>query len=107
MDSIYTELMKIFPQMNTVLVSGIYVFARIIGFFRLAPVFNKKEVPGMIKICLALLFTVIITPFVKPENMLGTQDSFILSILSLNVKSKFKISISSFSFVDFSKFVGL
>ena len=81
MDSIYTELMKIFPQMNTVLVSGIYVFARIIGFFRLAPVFNKKEVPGMIKICLALLFTVIITPFVKPENMLGTQDSFILSIL--------------------------
>ena len=81
MDTIYAELMKLFPTMNTALASGIYVFARVMGFFRLAPVFNKKEIPGMVKICLALLFTFLVTPFLKPETMAGTQDSFVLSIL--------------------------
>ena len=81
MDTIYVELMKLFPTMNTALASGIFVFARLMGFFRLAPVFNKKEIPGMVKICLALLFTFIVTPFLKPETMAGTQDSFVLSIL--------------------------
>ncbi len=81
MDLIYAELMKMFPILNTALASGIYVFARLMGFFRFAPVFNKKEIPGMIKICLALLFTIIMTPFLRPDTMAGTQDSFVLSIL--------------------------
>ena len=81
MDTIYVELMKMFPQLNASLAAGIYVFARLMGFFRFAPVFNKKEIPGMIKICLALLFTIIITPFLSPATLAGTQDSFILSIL--------------------------
>ncbi len=81
MDLFFAELMKLFPNMNAVLVSGIYVFARIVGFFRFAPVFNKKEIPGMVKICLALLFTIIITPFLNPQTLAGTEDSLILSIL--------------------------
>jgi len=80
MDTIYVELMKLFPHLNAVLAGGIYVFARITGFFRFAPVFNRKEIPGMVKICLALLFTVIITPFLAPETLTGTNDSFVLSI---------------------------
>ena len=81
MDTIYVELMKMFPHLNASLAAGIYVFARLIGFFRFAPVFNKREIPGMIKICLALLFTVIMTPFLSPATLAGTQDSFVLSIL--------------------------
>ena len=81
METIYVELMKMFPHLNAALATGIYIFARLLGFFRFAPIFNKKEVPGMIKICLALLFTFIIGPFLRPDTLAGTTDSFILSIL--------------------------
>ncbi len=81
METIYVELMKMFPHLNAALATGIYIFARLLGFFRFAPIFNKKEVPGMVKICLALLFTFIIGPFLRPDTLAGTTDSFILSIL--------------------------
>lgn len=81
METLLAELVKFFPEMNTVLASGIYVFARLLGFFRFSPIFNRKEIPGMVKISLALILTIVITPIVRPETMLGTQDSLILSIL--------------------------
>ncbi|MBO5434410.1 flagellar biosynthetic protein FliR, partial [bacterium] len=81
METIYVELMKLFPHINVSIASGSYVFARLLGFFRFAPVFNRKELPGMIKISLVLLLTAIITPFLKPETMVGTSDSFALSLL--------------------------
>lgn len=80
MDQILAEIAKIFPQLNTALASGIYVFARMIGFFRFAPVFNRKEVPGLVKIGLAFLMTIVVTSLVKPPSM-GMEDSLILSIL--------------------------
>ncbi len=80
MEQILAELGKLFPQLNTALAAGIYVFARMLGFFRFAPVFNRKEVPGLIKIGLAFLMTIVITALVKPSSM-GTEDSLILSIL--------------------------
>lgn len=82
MDNILAELMKMFPVLNTMLGAGIMVFARLIGFVRLAPVFNRKEIPGMVKICLCLIMTIVITPFVKSDLML--MNSFFLSIL-LNI----------------------
>lgn len=83
MDAIITELMKMFPALNTMLAAGIMVFARLMGFIRLAPVFNRKEIPSLVKLALCLLLTIIITPFVKTEN-LAVMDSFVLSIL-LNI----------------------
>lgn len=83
MDNIISELMKMFPMLNASLAAGIMVFARLIGFMRLAPVFNRKEIPGMVKLALALLLTIVITPFVKFES-LAIMDSFTLSIL-LNI----------------------
>lgn len=80
MEQILAELGKLFPQLNTALTAGIYVFARMLGFFRFAPVFNRKEVPGLIKIGLAFLMTIVITALVKPPSM-GMEDSLILSIL--------------------------
>ena len=82
MENIMAELMKMFPTLNTMLGAGIMVFARLIGFIRLAPVFNRKEMPGMIKLSLCLLMTIVITPFVKADLMI--MDSFFLSIL-LNI----------------------
>ena len=42
MDQFIAELMKIFPALNAYLAAGIFIFARLLGFFRMAPVFNRK-----------------------------------------------------------------
>ncbi len=83
MDGFYVELAKLFPQLNASLLSGIYVFSRIIGFFRFSPVFNRKEIPGMVKIALALMFTVILVCLVQPPVNVAknAQDSMLLSII--------------------------
>ncbi len=79
MDQIISELMKMFPMMNAYLAAGIFIFARLLGFFRLAPVFNRKEIPGMVKISLVLLLTIVLTSITKPDvNII--KDSFVLSI---------------------------
>ena len=80
MEEIINELMKMFPMLNAYLAAGIFVFARMLGFFRFAPVFNRKEMPGMIKIALALLMTIVLTCVIKPDVVL-VHDSFILSIV--------------------------
>ena len=67
MEALITELMKMFPMLNAYLAAGIFIFARLLGFFRLAPVFNRKEIPGMVKLSLALIFSIILTCTVKPD----------------------------------------
>ena len=83
MDQFLTELMKLFPALNAYLAAGIFIFARLLGFFRMAPVFNRKEMPGMVKIALVLLMTIVLTTVVKPDVTI-IKDSFVLSIL-LNI----------------------
>jgi flagellar biosynthetic protein FliR len=72
--------MKMFPLLNAYLAAGIFIFARLLGFFRMAPVFNRKETPGMVKLALALFLTIILTCVVKPDVTI-IKDSFVLSIL--------------------------
>lgn len=80
MEQIIQELTKMFPMINAYLAGGIFIFARMLGFFRFAPVFNRKEMPGMVKISLALLMTCILTCVAKPDVTV-IEDSFVLSIL--------------------------
>lgn len=80
MENLLNELMKNFPMLNAYLAAGIFIFARMLGFFRLAPVFNRKEIPGTVKLSLALLFTITLTCIVKPDVTI-IKESFILSIL--------------------------
>ncbi len=80
MDNLLAELMKNFPMLNAYLAAGIFIFARVLGFFRMAPVFNRKEIPGMVKLALALLFTIVLTCVVKPDVTI-IKDSFVLSIV--------------------------
>src|SRR5574344_135924 len=84
MDSILTGLMKMFPTMNTYLMAGALVFARLLGFFRFSPIFNRKDIPALVKLPLALIITIFMVPFLHPEQCLTECDSFSLSIL-LNV----------------------
>lgn len=84
MDSCLAELMKLFPQMNMYLMAGILVFARMMGFFRFAPIFNRKDFPAMVKIPLGIIVTVFMVPFLSPEKIVSQCDSFVLSIF-LNI----------------------
>ena len=83
MEQIISELMKMFPMLNAYLAAGIFIFSRLLGFFRLAPVFNRKEIPGMVKLSLILLLTIILTSIAKPDVHI-IKESFVLSIL-LNI----------------------
>ena len=68
MDSLYTAIAQMFPTMNTYLMAGALVFARLIGFFRFCPIFNRKDIPALVKIPLALIVTIFIVPFLSPEK---------------------------------------
>lgn len=84
MDNLYSAIIQMFPSINTYLMAGALVFARMLGFFRFCPVFNRKDIPPLVKIPLALLVTIFIVPFLSPEKVLTQTDSFMLSIV-LNV----------------------
>ena len=63
--------------------AGIFMFARLLGFIRLAPVFNRKEIPSLVKLSFVLVLTIVLTSVVKPDvNVI--KDSFALSIV-LNI----------------------
>lgn len=84
MDILLAEIVKMFPTINTYLMAGALVFARMIGFFRFCPIFNRKDFPALVKIPFAIIVTIFIVPFLHPEKCLTECDSFMLSLL-LNV----------------------
>lgn len=83
MESFYIELAKLFPMLNASLLSGIYVFSRVMGFFRFAPGFNRKEIPGMVKLALALMFTIILVCLWQPPitEIKNAKESMLLCII--------------------------
>lgn len=84
MEDLYTAIMQMFPKVNTYIMAGSLVFARMIGFFRFCPIFNRKDIPSLVKIPMALIVTSFILPFLSPEKVFAECDSFALSLL-LNV----------------------
>lgn len=68
------QFAQIFPEFNLVLGSGIMVFARMLGFIRFAPVFNRKEIPSMVRLSFALIFSVIIVMVIKPQPIPENQS---------------------------------
>lgn len=84
MDNLYSAIMQMFPTINTYLMAGALVFARMLGFFRFSPIFNRKDIPALVKIPLALLVTIFIVPFLSPEKVMSQCDSFMLSLV-LNI----------------------
>lgn len=80
MEYMLSEITKLFPQLNIYLAAGTFIFARLIGFIRFAPVFNRKEIPGIVKIALALMLTISLTTLNHPTAQV-MQESFLLCIL--------------------------
>ena len=66
-DTLLPFLGKYMPEINSALGAGIVIFARVLGFVRYAPVLGRSEVPGQVKLSVALILTVILTSILKPE----------------------------------------
>lgn len=84
MEQLLAAIAKMFPTINTYLMAGALVFARMLGFFRFCPIFNRKDIPSLVKLPMALIVTIFIVPFLHPEKCLTECDSFTLSLL-LNI----------------------
>lgn len=64
-DTILEAFPKYFPEINSSLSAGIFIFARVLGFVRFAPVLNRKEIPGFVKVSFAMILTIILMMTVK------------------------------------------
>lgn len=80
MDNIITQFAKLFPVLDAALAGGIIVFARMIGFIFVAPVFSRKEIPSLAKIGFVFVLTVTLTTVLKPPAV-PAGHSIILSIV--------------------------
>lgn len=81
MEQVVSQISILFPDFARWFSAGFVVFARLLGFIRFAPIFNRKEIAGMAKLAFAFILTVILTPMLKPAN--PPADSMLL-ILVLN-----------------------
>ena len=66
MDELIRQISVLFPDFAKYFSAGFIVFARLLGFIRFAPILNRKEIAVTVKISLALLLTLMITPLVNP-----------------------------------------
>ena len=57
MDNFIAQLGSMFPQLSVNITTGLIVFARVLGFIRLAPIFNRKEINTIVKLSFAMLLT--------------------------------------------------
>ncbi len=80
MDLFLAQFAKLFPELNLALGAGIMVFSRLLGLMQFAPPFNRKEIPSMVRISIALIVTVIVTMLIKPQPI-PPNTSIMLGIL--------------------------
>lgn len=83
MDTVITNFAKLFPAFDAALAAGILVFARMLGFLILAPVFNRKEIPSMVKVGFAFLLTITLTSILKPPAPPESESLFLSIILNV------------------------
>ena len=67
MDQIVSQISVLFPEFSRWFSAGMIVFARLLGFIRFGPVFNRKEIAGLVKLAFAFILTVILTPMLHPS----------------------------------------
>lgn len=85
MDNIIVEFGKLFPQFDSAIAAGTIVFARMIGFVMLAPIFCKKEIPPLIKMGFVFLITVSLTSVLKPATLPPNEPISLFIVLNITV----------------------
>lgn len=83
MNDIMTQFAQLFPVLDAALAAGIIVFARMLGFMTQAPVFNRKEIPIIVKVGFAFLMTITLTIVLKPAAPPADNSMFLSIILNV------------------------
>jgi len=81
-DNFFTVLYQI-PGFEKYLDAGVLIFARILGLFVTAPIFNRKDIPVMVKLGFALIVTISFVGSIG-NTVIPAHTSFILCLI-LNV----------------------
>ena len=66
MDQLISQMALLFPEFDKWFSAGFIVFARLLGFVRFAPIFNRKEIAGLVKLAFVFILTIMLTPLLKP-----------------------------------------
>lgn len=85
MDELVRQISIQFPEFARWFSAGFIVFARLLGFIRFAPIFNRKEIAAPVKLALAFILTIIITPLLKPGLPPSDISPMLLIILNFAV----------------------
>ena len=83
MEELIRQIAISFPGFEKWFSAGMIVFARLLGFIRFAPVFNRKEINTITKLALCLLLTIMITPLLHPAP--PPKDVSPILLLTLNI----------------------
>lgn len=83
MDTILSNFAQLFPVLDAALAAGIIVLARMLGFIMLAPVFNRKEIPVVVKMGFAFLLTITLTIVLKPPAPPAGNSMFLSIVLNV------------------------
>ena len=82
MEQVVNQISLMFPEFSRWFAAGMIVFARLLGFVRFAPVFNRKEIAGLVKLAFVFIMTVILTPLLKPSMPPSDISPLLLIILN-------------------------
>ena len=63
MDQLIQQMAILFPEFDRWFSAGFIVFARLLGFIRFAPIFNRKEIAGLVKLALVFILTIMLLLF--------------------------------------------
>ena len=85
MDELIRQIAVMFPGFERYFSAGFIVFARLLGFIRFAPVLNRKEINTTVKLSLALILTIMITPLLNPAAPSGETSPMLLLLLNFAV----------------------
>ena len=82
MDQVVSQISILFPEFSRWCAAGIIVFARLLGFIRFAPIFNRKEIAGIVKLAFAFILTMILTPLLRPAMPPADISPLLLILLN-------------------------
>ena len=92
MDEMMRQIAIMFPDFEKYFSAGFIVFARLLGFIRFAPILNRKEINTTVKLSLALLLTMMITPLLNPGPAPASISPMLLWTLK-PLKAPLKVSL--------------
>lgn len=84
MDNVLNALNQLIPHVMNYTGAGIIIFARVMGFFRMAPVFNRKEFFSFAKLGFGIICTVMLVSVLQPQPVPYADNGAMLLGILLN-----------------------